>query len=71
LSFIPITALLQFTRVTNIFYLVNAILQFQPKISTSDPLITVIPVLFVVGLGMLREGLADLKRKREDDKANK
>jgi P-type E1-E2 ATPase len=28
-------------------------------------------VLFVVGLGMLREWLADHKRKKEDTKANK
>ena len=62
--------LIQFSRVTNIFYLVNAIFQSIPSISTNDPLATIIPLAFVVLLGMLRELLADLKRWQVDRQTN-
>ncbi|MFS8160576.1 MAG: hypothetical protein ACMG6E_10310 [Candidatus Roizmanbacteria bacterium] len=56
---------------TNVFYLANVILQFQPSISTNSPLASLIPLSFVIFIGMLREFLADLKRWSEDRKTNK
>jgi phospholipid-translocating ATPase len=70
LTFFPVSLLIQFTRVINIFYLFNVILQYIPSISTNDPLMTLIPLLFVIAMGMLREGLADHKRNKEDRKTN-
>ncbi len=66
----PVSLFIQFARVTNIFYLINGILQSIPSISNNDPLATFIPLAFVVFLGMLREGLADLKRWRADRLTN-
>jgi hypothetical protein len=57
--------------VTNDFYLVNAIFQSIPSIGTNSPLATIIPLAFVVGLGMVRELVVDLKRWREDKKTNR
>ncbi len=62
--------MLQFLRVTNIFYVVNAILQSTPSISTNSPLASIVPLVFVVFLGVLREGLSDLRRWREDKRTN-
>jgi len=62
--------MLQFTQVINIFYLINAVLQFFPAISTNNPLVTIIPLLFVILMGMLREFLADWKRRNADKKSN-
>ena len=56
---------------TNVFYLANVILQFQPSISTNSPIASLIPLSFVIFIGMLREFLADLKRWGEDRKTNR
>ena len=50
--------------------MINAILQSTPSISTNNPLASIIPLAFVVLLGMIREGLADLRRWSEDRKTN-
>ena len=65
-NFLPLTTLMQFSRVANCFYLVNGILQTIPAISTSDPLATIIPLAYVVLLGILKEGIADYKRLKTD-----
>lgn len=57
---------LQFTRIANIFYVAVAVLQFFPAIRSNTPLGSILPVTFVVLLGMLRELLTDIKRWRED-----
>lgn len=69
-TFIPVSLFIQFVRVTNIFYVINAILQSTPSISTNSPLASIVPLAFVVLLGMLREGLADIRRWREDRRTN-
>jgi P-type E1-E2 ATPase len=56
--------------VTNDLYVVNTIFQSIPKISNNSPLASLVPLAFVVLLGMLRELLADLKRWREDRRTN-
>jgi len=69
-NFLPITILLQFTQVINVFYLGNAILQSFPSVSTNDPLYTIIPLIFLIFLGVLKEGLADYKRYKIDKTTN-
>ena len=66
----PIALLIQFAKVSNTFYLVGAILQSFPEISTNDPLATIIPLAYVVAVGMLKEFLADYKRYKSDKKTN-
>jgi len=61
---------LQFTKVSNCFYTVNAILQSIPSISTNDPLATIIPLSYVILLGMIKEGIADYKRHKQDKQVN-
>ena len=56
---------------TNIFYLINAILQSFPSISTNTPLASILPLVFVVVLGMIRELVDDLKRWKSDRRTNK
>eukprot|EP00347_Sterkiella_histriomuscorum_P003081 403365663 len=70
LTFLPVSLFIQFLRVTNVFYLINAILQSIPDISTNSPLSTIIPLAFVVILGMIRELIADVKRWNQDRKTN-
>lgn len=69
-NFLPITIGLQFSKVINVFYLGNAILQSFPSVSTNDPIFTIIPLTVLVCLGILKEGLADLKRYKIDRETN-
>jgi phospholipid-translocating ATPase/phospholipid-transporting ATPase len=58
------------TRVVNVFYLVNTVLQFIPSISTNSPLASLIPVLFVIILGIVKEIIVECKRWRDDQRVN-
>ena len=62
--------MLQFTKVINVFYLGNAILQSFPSVSTNDPLYTIVPLTILILLGVLKEGLADYKRYKIDKITN-
>ena len=70
-NFLPIALMIQFAKVSNTFYLIGAILQSIPEISTNDPLATVIPLAYVVLVGMIKEFLADYKRYKADKKTNR
>ena len=70
LNYLPIALLIQFSRVANCFYLVSAILQSIPDISTNDPLATLIPLAYVIILGIIKEGIADYKRYKNDKQVN-
>jgi hypothetical protein len=65
-SFLPLSFALQFARLANVFYLINAVLQSIPQISTNDPLATIIPLIYVVLIGMYKEFYADYKRYQGD-----
>lgn len=57
-------------KVANCFYLVSAFLQSIPSISTNDPLATLIPLAYVIILGILKEAIADYKRFKTDKEVN-
>jgi phospholipid-translocating ATPase len=70
-TFIPITLFLQFAKIVNAFFLVNGILQSIPSIRTNSPLATLVPLTFVVILGMVKEAIAEIRRWQEDRAFNK
>ena len=55
----------------NCFYVFNAILQMIPAIATNSYLASLIPVSYVILLGMIFEAVADLRRRSNDNKVNK
>ena len=69
-NFIPITFFLQFTKVINVFYLFNMILQAIPSVSTNDWIYTAFPLSAMVSLGMVKEFVADWKRYKMDKESN-
>lgn len=69
-NFLPVAFGLQFTKVVNIFYCVTAILQCIPQIQTNSPLAVLVPLMFVISLGILKELIAELKRYKEDKEVN-
>lgn len=69
-NFLPLALFQQLKNAVNIFFIVNGILQCIPSISTNNPLVSLIPVSWVILIGMLFEGLADYKRWKQDNRVN-
>ena len=65
-TFLPIQVFIQFTKIINLFYLLNAILQTIPSISTNTPLSTIIPLTFVILLAILKDLIVEIVRWKED-----
>ena len=70
LTFLPIALLLQFRRYANVYFLITAILQTIPQISPLTPATAWIPLIFVLGLSMVREGIEDYNRHKSDLELN-
>jgi hypothetical protein len=70
ISFLPISFLVQFTRVVNVFYFTFGMLQLVPSIATNNPLAIYLPLAFVVVMGMIKEGVVEYKRYKQDKETN-
>ena len=71
ISFLPKGLLIQFTRLSNVFFLFTAIIQSIPVISPLSSLTAIIPLIFVLGVSMIREFVEDWGRKAYDDMNNR
>lgn len=65
-TFLPVALFLQFLRVANIYFLIIAILQSIPAISPLNPVTAIMPLAFVLGVSLLREGIEDYNRYKSD-----
>ena len=70
LTFLPLSLLSQFMRIPNIYFLVTAILQSIPEISPLSPVSAIAPLVFVISVSMIREGIEDYMRYRSDQEIN-
>ena len=70
MTFIPISLLIQYKNVVVGFYTINGFLQMIPSITTNSPMASLVPVIFIVLVGMMKELYLELKRYREDKKVN-
>lgn len=48
----------------------TAIFQCIPAVSTNSPIVIIIPLSFVIGMGILQELIGELKRYNDDKKTN-
>ena len=71
LTLLPKGLLLQFTRLANIFFLFTAIIQSIPVISPLTSLTAIVPLIFVLGVSLIREFIEDWTRKSYDDMSNR
>ncbi|KAF9883785.1 hypothetical protein FE257_002815 [Aspergillus nanangensis] len=69
-SFFPRQFIAQFTKLANFYFLVIAILQMIPGLSTTGTFTTLIPLLIFVGISMGKEGFDDWRRYRLDKEEN-
>ena len=70
ITFIPKALLIQFVRLANIYFLVCAILQCIPIISPLTPVTAVVPLVFVLSVSIIREGIEDYSRAKLDKQQN-
>ena len=66
ITFIPKGLLYQFARLPNVYFLFTAIIQSIPIISPLNSLTAIIPLIFVLGVSMIRELVEDLGRNKYD-----
>ncbi|OJJ64446.1 hypothetical protein ASPSYDRAFT_84458 [Aspergillus sydowii CBS 593.65] len=69
-SFFPRQFFAQFTKLANFYFLVVAILQMIPGLSTTGKFTTLVPLLIFVGISMGKEGFDDWRRYRLDKEEN-
>ncbi|KAI5304144.1 hypothetical protein KEM56_006801, partial [Ascosphaera pollenicola] len=69
-SFFPKQFIAQFSKLANFYFLLVAILQMIPGLSTTGQYTTIIPLLIFVGISMGKEGFDDLRRYRLDKEEN-
>jgi len=69
-TFLPMTFLYQLSRVINLFYLLNALLQSIDAISTNSPLVSFIPTVFIMIVGVIRELIVEISRWKDDNRIN-
>ena len=65
-TFLPKGLLLQFTRLANIYFLITAIIQSIPLISPLNSLTAIVPLIFVLGVSLIRELIEDFSRSNFD-----
>ena len=70
LTFIPKGLLFQFCRLSNVYFLFTAIIQSIPLISPLTSVTAIIPLIFVLGISLIRELLEDLVRHNYDNLNN-
>ncbi|CAH2045126.1 unnamed protein product [Thlaspi arvense] len=68
-NFIPKSLFEQFRRVANIYFLVVAFVSFSPLAPYTAPSVLA-PLLIVIGATMVKEGVEDWRRRKQDVEAN-
>lgn len=63
-TFVPKSLFEQFRRVANFFFLVTGILSFT-DLAPYSAVSAVIPLIFVIGVSMLKEAIEDWRRKQQ------
>ena len=70
ITFLPKALLYQFVRIANVYFLVCAILQCLPAISPLGAETALVPIIIVLSVSIIREGIEDLERAKLDKEQN-
>ena len=69
-TFLPISILFQFRKLSNCYFLASAAVMLIPEISPLSPMSAIGPLIFVVAASELREFLEELGASKRDKRAN-
>ena len=70
ITFLPKALIIQFVRLANIYFLISAILNCIPIISPLSPATAVVPLIIVLSVSIIREGIEDCSRAKLDKEQN-
>ena len=70
ITFLPKALIIQFLRPANIYFLIIAIIQCISLISPLSPLSAIVPLIFVLSVSLIREGIEDCQRAKMDKSQN-
>eukprot|EP01080_Neovahlkampfia_damariscottae_P010718 gene10718-3338_t len=70
LTFIPKNLFEQLRRVSNLYFIITMIITLIPGVSPVFPVTSILPVIFILSLTMIKDGLEDLVRYFDDYKIN-
>lgn len=70
LSFVPKNLFEQFRNVANLFFLFLVILQCIPLFGVTEPAVSAMPLIVILVITALKDGVEDWKRNQNDDKVN-
>ncbi|CAO3630548.1 unnamed protein product [Cunninghamella blakesleeana] len=69
-TFIPKNLFEQFRRAANLYFLAMAVIQLLPFFGVRSPVLTLLPICFVVFISALKDGFEDYQRHKVDAKYN-
>eukprot|EP00002_Diphylleia_rotans_P019307 TRINITY_DN3737_c0_g3_i1.p1 TRINITY_DN3737_c0_g3~~TRINITY_DN3737_c0_g3_i1.p1 ORF type:complete len:1106 (-),score=188.77 TRINITY_DN3737_c0_g3_i1:648-3965(-) len=69
-DFIPRNLFEQFRRLANFYFLLLAMIQFVPGIAPVNPILNIMPLLFVLTVSAIKEAREDYFRHKQDDETN-
>eukprot|EP00043_Microstomoeca_roanoka_P007675 m.74086 g.74086 ORF g.74086 m.74086 type:complete len:1280 (-) comp13926_c0_seq1:27-3866(-) len=70
LSFFPINLFEQFRRAANFYFLTMMLVAFIPDVAVIDPITSVLPLVFVIGVTAIKQAYEDYQRHRADAEIN-
>ena len=70
LSFLPLALLDQYKNPFNIYFLVSMIIKMIPAISSVNPVANITPVIVVLIINLIREGVEDYRKHLHDKLSN-
>lgn len=70
LTFLPVNLFEQFLRIANLYFLIIAILQLIPGLSTTSWFTTVAPLVIVLAINAIKEAVDDYSRHASDGDIN-
>ena len=70
ITFLPKALLFQFMRLANVYFLICAIIQCIPAISPLGASTAVVPIVIVLSVSLIREGIEDCSRAKLDKEQN-
>lgn len=70
LTFLPLNLFQQFRRISNFYFAVNMIFALIPGVSPINPATAVLPLIFVVGVALVKDAAEEYQRHQADARAN-
>ena len=71
LTFLPLNLLFQFTKMANFYFLLLVLLELYPPVHTPGGAVSMLlPLMFVVGVSMIKDIFEDRKRHVSDEEEN-